>query len=361
MYVHARSLGAQPVTRVRSLLASLVGVGLLLASCSADSAATTPVASSTPRSTSTTAPVSTTSGAGPVDQPATTDPLELAGVQNRGSLLGVSTGLSRAEREPRFRQLEADSSRRYDIGHVFHAWDRAIPTSDDLMHIEDGRLLMISWNGTDTREIAAGDHDDWIRSQADAVRDLEEPVLLRWLWEMDGNRRRAWVHSGADYVRAWDHIRDIFDEREATNALWVWCPNEFLFSDGDPEEWYPGDERVDWLCADGYNWADTTTSDEWVDIGSIFEDFYRWAEPKNKPMMIGETGVGEAEAGAKGQWIRSLPELLRTEMPEIDALVYFDKDFTANGHRDWRVDTSDDSYEAWIEISSDPWFNAIAY
>ncbi len=73
--------------------------------------------------------------------------------------------------------------------------------------------------------------------------------------------------------------------------------------------------------------------------------------------MIGETGAGEAEPGAKAAWLRELPEMLRNELPEIDAVVYFDKDFTEFGHQDWRVDTSAESYEAWLEISNDPWLN----
>ncbi len=279
-----------------------------------------------------------------------------------GALLGVSTGLTNAERRPRFEFIEEVAGRQLDIGHVFHAWDREIPTEDDLQHLEDGRILMISWNGTDTIEIQNGVHDDWIRTQATAVGDLEEPVMLRWLWEMDANRRREWVHSGPDYVAAWIHIRAIFDEVGATNAQFVWCPNEFLFwDDGDPEPWYPGDEHVDWLCADGYNWQDSVNHPEWISVTGIFEDFYAWAEPKGLPIVIGETGSNEAldDPEGKADWFRSLPDLLATELPEIDAVVYFDKDFTFQGHADWRVDTSPQAFAAWNEIANDPYFNPL--
>ncbi len=356
----------------RMLLATAACV--VLAACGGESAPDAPPAAtetvapttSTPTNDVSTADETTSSTAAPADDSlALADPddpwsFEIPGPDYEGALLGFSTGLSNAERAPRFRQIVEDSGRDYDIGHVFHRWDLPIPTADDLMHIEDGRLLMISWNGADTRQIAAGDHDDWIRTQAEAVRDLDRRVLLRWLWEMDGNRRRDWVYSGPDYVAAWNHIRAIFTEVGATNAEFVWCPNEFLFWDGgDPEPWYPGDDNVDWLCADGYNWPDTTASPEWVDFVEIFGDFYAWAEPKGLPIMIGETGVGEAEPGAKAEWIRSIPRLLQEEMPEIDAVVWFDKDFTSFGHNDWRVDTSPETYDAWIEISNDPWLNPL--
>lgn len=355
-------------TRCRNFGVTLVALsGLLLAACTDSTTATAPTTSTTtspPATVEVTNDETTSSSvAAPATTPeveATPHPLDMIDADFDGALLGFSTELNTADRAPRFRQLEADAGRQYDIGHVFHAWDKPIPTVDDLMHLDDGRILMISWNGTDTKEIASGVHDDWIRTQAQAVMDLEQPLLLRWLWEMDGRRKIELVHSGPDYVAAWIHVRSIFDEVGATNAQFVWCPNEFLFwDDGDPEPWYPGDEHVDWLCADGYNWATSTTAAEWVQADHIFEDFVAWAAPRNKPIIIGETGSNEAEEGAKAQWLRDLPGVLESELPEIDAVVYFDKDFTGFGSPDWRVDTTESSYQGWIDMSNDPYFNQL--
>ena len=290
-------------------------------------------------------------------------PLSQVSADLDGALLGISTGLTRAERAPRFESLEQAAGRQFDIGHVFHAWDDAIPTEDDLMHLEDGRILMISWNGTDTIEIQNGVHDDWIRTQATSVAALEEPVMLRWLWEMDANRRREWVHSGEDFVGAWNHIRTIFTEVGADNAQFVWCPNEFLFWDGgDPTPWYPGDDNVDWLCADGYNWQDSVDHPEWIAFDDIFGDFIDWAEPRGLPIVIGETGSNEAldDPEGKADWLRSLPEILESELPAIDAVVYFDKDFTFQDHPDWRLDTTGASFAAWNDVANGPYFNPLA-
>lgn len=355
------------------VIATILCVAAIAAGCSSTqsdiaSTSSTPAPSATvepPATTETTTVTPTTpttdenSGGSTVpDSAFATNRLSTIDANLEGALFGISTGLTRVERAERFPQLEADAGRQFDIGHVFHAWDQPIPTEADLQHIADGRILMISWNGTDTIEIQDGIHDEWIAEQAGAVRDLGEPVMMRWLWEMDGNRRREWVHSPEDFVAAWLQVRSIFNEVGATNAQFVWCPNEFLFWEGgDPDPWYPGDEHVDWLCADGYNWAETVDSPEWISFDEIFEDFVSWAAPRNKPIVIGETGAGEAEPGAKAEWLASLPGILRTELPEIDAVVYFDKDFTDFGHRDWRVDTSPETYDAWIEVSRDPWLN----
>ena len=175
---------------------------------------------------------------------------------------------------------------------------------------------------------------------------------------MDGRRRIEWVHSPEDFVAAWLHVRSIFDEVGATNAEFVWCPNEAIFWEGNnPDPWYPGDDHVDWLCADGYNWATTVTSPEWITFDAIFEDFVEWSEPRNKPIVIGEWGTNEGEPGAKGDWLDQVGPILQNELPEIDAVVYFDKDFTSFDQPDWRVDTTDDAYDAWIRFAQDPWLN----
>ncbi len=340
---------------MRTRLATLVVLATLVA-CSTGGDGSTGV--EPPLSTS---QITTSSSSAVVADTTITTDLSKVAISERlgeGALLGMSTGLNRVEREPRWQLFEELAGRQYDIGHVFHSWEKAIPTADDLMHLEDGRILMISWNGTDTIEIWSGLHDDWVRTQARAVRDLGEPVLMRGLWEMDGDRRRDWVHSGTDYVAAWNHIRRLFDEEGALNAEFVWCPNEALFwNGGDPTPWYPGDDQVDWLCVDGYNWATSTTSPDWIGLEPIFADFYDWAVPRGLPIVVGETGVAEAEPGAKADWIRAIPETLRSRFPEIDAFVYFDKDFRTLGGPDWRLDTSDDALEAWVTISRDPWFN----
>ncbi len=343
-----------------------LALAVLVSACSSSSTTT---ADSSPASTSTSteAAVTTSTTAEAITTSTAADPASSPikvtdiGADFEGALMGVSTGLSRAERAPRFRQLEADAGRQFDIGHVFHAWDKAIPTEDDLMHLEDGRLLMISWNGTDTIEIHQGLHDAWITQQAEAVRDLEEPLLLRWLWEMDGRRRIEWVHSPEDFVAAWRHVRAIFQQVGATNAHFVWCPNEALFWDGgEPDPWYPGDDQVEWLCADGYNWADSVDSPEWIALDDIFRDFVEWAAPRGKPIMIGEVGSNEdPDPAHKAAWLDAVPGLLRDELTEVDAFVYFDKDFTSLDGPDWRVDTTPESYAAWNRMVNDPWLNPL--
>ena len=77
--------------------------------------------------------------------------------------------------------------------------------------------------------------------------------------------------------------------------------------------------------------------------------------------MIGETGSNEAlnDPAAKADWLRSLPSILEQDLPAVDAVVYFDKDFRFQSHPNWMLDTSEESFAAWNEIANDPYLNPL--
>ena len=103
--------------------------------------------------------------------------------------------------------LQQQLGRRLSIVHTYVKWQAQFPTTSALTFLAQGSMLLISWAGTDTRQIASGADDAWIRTRAAQVKALGKPVFLEWRWEMDRPNLRAQVHSGADYVRAWDRIR----------------------------------------------------------------------------------------------------------------------------------------------------------
>jgi hypothetical protein len=275
-----------------------------------------------------------------------------------GTLFGVSTSPGNrsveAERKA-VERLEAHLGRAVDINHNFYTWDEEFPTETERWDLQAGRLPLISWNGKDvaSSEIAAGSQDALIRERAQGVKGLGQPVLIRWFWEMDGNKKREWAGSPADYIAAWRHIVDVFRAEGATNVEWVWCPNASAFNDGEAPPFYPGDEYVDWICADGYNWAPGRPGDEWRSFRDIFSGFYAWASPRNKKIMVGEFGVQERSSDDKARWVEAARHTIKTEFPLLKAVVYFN----ANGDYDWRMNTSPSAYRAFKDMANDPWFN----
>jgi hypothetical protein len=284
---------------------------------------------------------------------------------DRGVLLGAWVAPSRSGGSEPVVELEARLGRRLAINHHFYPWRRPFPTWRERADLAAGRIPMISWNGTFTDRIAAGEEDQLVRARAAAVRDLGRPVLLRWFWEMDGNAKAKWVRSPASFVAAWRHLHDLFAAEGTNNAVWVWCPNAdaFAAARGGAAQYYPGDQYVDWLCADGYNWAPGRQGDRWQSFAEIFGDFYAWAAPRGKPLMVGEFGVQERAPGEKARWIANAAAAVRTHFPALAALVYFNEDKLEaeqdGGKRyDWRIQTSPSAEAAFRALADDPYFRA---
>ena len=275
-----------------------------------------------------------------------------------GVLLGASTspearGL--AAEQAAVEELERAIGRTLDINHNFYSWEEAFPSEVEQWDLQAGRTPMISWNGKGvmTTTIAAGQYDELIQQRARATRALGRPVLIRWFWEMDGNKKADFAGTPEQYVAAWQRIVSTFRAEGADNVRWVWCPNASAFNDGDAQKFYPGDEFVDWTCADGYNWAPGRPGEDYRSFEEIFGGFYAWASLHDKPIMIGEFGVQERNRGEKAQWITAAGEAIKTEFPLIRAIVYFH----ANKEYDWRLTTSDSALDAFRRLAHDPWFN----
>jgi hypothetical protein len=251
--------------------------------------------------------------------------------------------------------LEAHLGRKLDIDHNFYPWDEAFPTDIERWDVENGRTPMISWNGrgVTTADIAAGRHDAVVVERANGVKSLGQKVLLRWFWEMDGKKKAEWAGSPEEYVAAWRHIRGIFDAQGVTNVEWVWCPNASAFASGRAQGFYPGDEFVDWICGDGYNWAPGRPGDDWESFAEIFDPLYGWAKTKNKPIMVGEFGVQERDDGEKAAWVTDAAKTIKQEFPLIKAIVYFNSD----QDYDWRMNTSQSAYDSFKKMANDVWFD----
>jgi hypothetical protein len=274
-----------------------------------------------------------------------------------GVLLGASTS-------PEVRGLEAEKSaveslearigRTLDIDHNFYGWEEPFPTEVERWDLRASRIPMISWNGkgVTTKTIAAGQYEDLIRRRARETKALGQLVLVRWFWEMDGSKKAEFAGTPEQYVAAWQHIVTTFRREGADNVRWVWCPNASAFNDGEAQQFYPGDDFVDWTCADGYNWAPGRPADEYRSFKDIFGGFYAWASLHNKPIMVGEFGVQERNPGEKAQWMTDAREAIKTDFPLLRAVVYFN----SNKDYDWRLTTSDSALEAFKQMANDPWF-----
>jgi beta-mannanase len=280
-----------------------------------------------------------------------------------GAMLGAyvksTPSSSRADQQSSFDAFQRTTGRELAIDHFFLPWGS---TAGSLQwratwDLNSGRVPLITFGaGGDTQAVANGDHDTYLASLAGAVRSLDKPVFLRYAPAMDVAGDASWVHSGKDYVAGWKHVRQLF---AGTRAAWVWSPtaNAFAGGGGGVEQYWPGEDSVDWIAADGYNRyaCQGAATGSWRELSDIFRSFYAWGSTKGKPLMIAATGTSEdpADQARKGRWFDNAARALQTSMPNVKALVYSQS--TSSGC-DWRTESSDASQAGFDKLAADPWF-----
>jgi hypothetical protein len=243
---------------------------------------------------------------------------------------------SLASKQKRVLEMEDLMGRKMDVDHNYTAWTDSFPGWKETWDTQHGRIPLVSWAKASTSAINSGRYDGLIKQRAADVKAAGFPILLEWFWEMDGRRNKHIAGSPAKFIAAWRRIHKIFDRAGVTNVSWVWCPNAWGFHTGEAQKYYPGDEYVDWICANGYNWAPGRRGDEWRSFEWVFQEFYDWAAGRGKPLMISEFGVQERKPGEKAEWLRDAAHTLKTKFTEIKAVVYFN----VKKRHDWRISTS---------------------
>ena len=201
--------------------------------------------------------------------------------------------------------------------------------------------------------IIAGEHDQFIREWATQARDWGHPFFLRFNWEMNG----WWFpwsegvngNQPGEYILAWRHVHDIFEEVGARNVTWVWCPNVIGPKTIPLESLYPGGEYVDWVCMDGYNsGTNPLRPDRWRSFAELFGETYSALQilAPGKPIMIAEVASTEI-GGSKAAWIRdALTQDLPKRFPEVKAIVWFNWN---NRGMDWVIESSPESQSAFAQ------------
>lgn len=253
----------------------------------------------------------------------------------------------------------------------YRDWARGtdFPTITANRITRQGATYMITWEPFDSRKpvndqppyrlaaITAGTHDAYIARWASQIKEWGKPLFLRFAHEMNGNWypwcERTNGNKPGEYVKAWRHVRSIFDQVKVTNATWIWCPNVTYYGSTDLVSLYPGDDVVDWLGIDGYNFGPSDSDHHWKGFydlfGTTLEVMRNFGD---KPLMIAETGSIES-GGNKAEWITdTMLEALR--VPEVNMLVWFNH----QKRQDWRIDSSPEAQEAFRRVLANRFYGA---
>lgn len=253
--------------------------------------------------------------------------------------------------------------RRQDYYMYYQDWSAGFDASLAQSVVDHGAIPIVTWapDGVSLASIEHGHHDGYLRAFADRVRSVKGTVYLRPMHEMNGD----WYSWGYDddanpdaagntpykFKAAWRHIVDIFREEGANNAAFVFSPT----SQGPPDwdgtsiaDYYPGDDYVDLVAIDGFNFGTTRSSwsSHWRLFDHVFWDAYsRIVGFTDKPILIGETGSVE-QGGDKAEWIDHAFGVLADHYPRVVGLVWFD---ATDGDADFSLKTSPESLAAYRE------------
>lgn len=207
--------------------------------------------------------------------------------------------------------------------------------------------------------VAAGKFDAQIAAFAEAVASFERPVFIRIGYEFEGSWNN---YQPASFSKAWIRVTRLLRERGLPFAT-VWCAAGA--SSGWPslerlQEFYPGDEWVDWWGVDIFS-EDEFTKPQ---LGAFLDA----ARSHRKPVMLGEmtprhVGVLDGQK-SWDRWFGPMVALLKRR-PEIKATAYINWEwrewsdrlgFTWHDWGDARLERNAVVRDGWVRALADPIF-----
>lgn len=216
-------------------------------------------------------------------------------------------------------------------------------------------------------KVAGGLHDDLIKELGQWIKGAVRPVFLRIGYEFDG---WSWNRYNKNmYLKAWSHIRNIFEKMGIENVAYVWQSKGHGSGQHILEEWYPGDDLVDWC---GYSYFHNPD-----------QEMLDFARKHNKPVFIAEAtplltlngrydntdlNIKEVAERTWKEWFKPFFSTIKENSDVIKAFSYINVDWKVQPmwennplfkHVDSRIQISEYVSKKWVEeISKDRYLKA---
>jgi beta-mannanase len=262
--------------------------------------------------------------------------------------------------------MENWQGKKMAVLNMFTNWDSNNKTVSNLFDQQlpniwnNGNVPLVTWEPTTGAttpadievRIARGDYDSYIRTWSSKMKlFLSGPDTMYG----NGDDRRAYLRLGhemngdwypwgaaqgantpADYIAMWQHVKGIFSASgiDATRLQWIWCANNADVGGFTAESYYPGDQFVDWVAVDGYNWGTSQTWSTWTTPAETYGPMItRLRALTSKPLAITEFASTTAPQGVSGKstWIGDTMNYFASQ--NVKMVAWFNED----KETDWAV------------------------
>ena len=223
-------------------------------------------------------------------------------------------------------------------------------------------MITVSAGNTRWRDVAAAGPGsalyDHIVRWAQTIRARGGAVMVAYNHEPEAHDRLT-LGSAAEFIAAYRHVVSIFDQQGASNVIWTWQMTEWAFrTDPSSEQyaarWYPGDEFVDNVGADAYNWIScgATGRGRYNELQVLGDPVIAFARAHGKKASFPEF-ASHANAN-RAQWLDNAHRYLVQNQDIITAAFYFNRPPTiaANAECQWTLTTSSE-YGQLREMAQD--------
>jgi hypothetical protein len=240
-------------------------------------------------------------------------------------------------------QLETDVGRRFTGQRIYQNLTTAQVPTPDMEHLASiggyiylninsftivgGRSVCARW-----ADVAAGRYDARWTQIAQEIQGFGYTIHLGYHHEMTNDTGHHPVcGTPTDYIRAYNHIHDLFARLGVTNVQWVWAPTASAFITGEAWRYQPA--KYDVLGVDGYS-----RTYKWRTAAEIFTAAHRFAVARGKAMLIGEIGCDEYPRMPlrKALWIQAAADMFHG-WTDLQAVLW--------------TNTGAKSYHFWLDSS----------
>ncbi len=257
--------------------------------------------------------------------------------------------------DPRIGTFKWESIKKYfpkkDSAYLLYLhWEEDIASFD--RYYQDARKnsigVQLAWNIEDSRMDSVlkniRQYEAYIRKTARYLSALDIPVFLRFACEMNIKENSKDANA---YIEAFRYVAGIM-RTEASNVAMVWSPNDFSAKDRTYEQYYPGDDFVDWIGISTYTGRYFQGKKDWGTLQDSIDSVFMtgdYANPlakikpilelygKRKPVMISETGVSHYTKALKedlSDWasiqLKRLYIYGPMVYPQLKGIFYFNVD-----------------------------------